>query len=765
MKRRTCWWCMILLVCTFRLTASGQSHLLKGRVIDGTLRKGVSDATVTLVETMQKTMTEENGSFSIDRVVPGRYTLRIHHLAYGTLERAVFTLSAPESLLIVLEPAMFQADEVVVHSTRTPSIASTTPYPMDIELHDAIAGIPVVTIADALQSVPGLALVRDGAWETAIAIRGLSRSNIVTVVDNARIETSNDIAGALSLIDLHDLERVEVLKSPSSTQQGSGAVGGVVHMVSKRPAFADAFRVHGEVISDLSSVDGGVSQHGALEASDSRLAMRVSGRIRNAGDTQTPEGVLAGSEYHDYSFSSSLGVRIGEAQTALASYQRVQATDTGIPGGAPFGATSTAKYTRAVRELFGLEYRVPNPTDVLSLLTFRAQRQEIQRNVEVKTPDLTTLTPHAVHTTTGVSVDASLAPSADLIFTTGIEAWQRELDSRRERRSAVGITGERPLPHSRYLSAGAFVHGEWAIVPDRITATCGARYDRIRVSNDEARNPEYVIINGVTNLAPPNQRLLWTGATEYDGSWSAHAGVRYAVTPVLGLTALVAASFRSPSLEERYEFIDLGSVVYVGNPELNAERSYSVNAGFRLQTDVLRVRSDVFLNAMSNMVSQMPGVFEGRSAYFRENVGRARLYGFEIEAEQTVTQWCAAEATAAYVRGEDLYNNTNLPQVPPLSGHIALKGVVDGVGTTTLEVPWAASQGNPGPGESATPGYATLNVTFSSLAMTFASIELTLGAGVRNIFNTPYKNHLSTLRGIVRCEPGRNAVLSVSLTF
>jgi hemoglobin/transferrin/lactoferrin receptor protein len=757
--------CAVIASCVAPPCSASQTVILAGQVVDAVTHRPVPQGIVTLVETMQKTASDARGNFSFTLSKPGRYTMSVHHLAYRTLERMVTADELAHRMVIALEPAVLEAEEMVVRSTRTPSLLSTTPYPLSIELADRIGRAHAVTVADALQSVPGLALVRDGSWETALAIRGMSRANIVTIVDDARIETSNDIAGALSLVNVHDLDRVEVMKSPASAQHGSGAIGGVVQLVSKRPSFSEGFETSGEITSDYSTVDGGFSQFGAIEAGTDCVAARISGGVRHARDTQTPAGPLANSHYNDFSLSGSLGVALGGEQTALVTYQRVQAEDTGIPGGSPIAVTATARYTLARRELVGAEFRMPHLASAIPLLTLRAQRQEIDRAVEIINANLSVVTPHAVHTMLSGQAEARIVPMSSMLLTAGAEVWQRKLDSRREKRVGATITGERPLPLSWYTSAGMFVHNDWAVVPERLTVTCGARYDWIRVTNDRVLNPEYVIANGGSNPTPANQQQLWAPGSQRDGSWSAHAGVRYALTPALDLTALGSAAFRSPSLEERYEFIDLGSVVYVGNPALNSEKSLCANAGFRIHSELVNVHADLFLNSMSNLVSQMPGLYESRKAYYRTNIGKAQLHGFEVEIEGVLAPWSSVHVSAAYVRGRDTYNDLNLPQIPPFNGQVEFRGIADPLGTFTLSVPWATGQNVPGAGETATPGYALLHAGFASSQWTFGGTNVTLRTEVRNLFNKEHRNHLSTLRGIIRLEPGRNVVFSATLGF
>ena len=138
-----------------------------------------------------------------------------------------------------------------------------------------------------------------------------------------------------------------------------------------------------ETTNDLSSVDGKVSQYAAFESSSDRYAMRLSGSDRNAGNTMTPAGEIPNSQYHDFNINGSLGVQTFDNQSVFFSYQRSQAENTGIPGGAPLGASAAARYTLAKRELFGLEYVIPNLRPDLPLITIRLSHQDIDRNVEI----------------------------------------------------------------------------------------------------------------------------------------------------------------------------------------------------------------------------------------------------------------------------------------------------------------------------------------------------------------------------------------------
>jgi len=739
--------------------------VLSGRVVDLATGRAVDRAVVKLVETGVVVSTDSAGAFFFGDLQPGRYTVSVGHIAFADLERTVMVPEAG-TIVVSLRSVLLQSDEVVIRSTRTSTASGSDPFPHAVVTARSTLLHVAVTAADALAATPGVSLVRDGPWATAVSIRGMSRSNIVMLVNDTRIETANDIAGALSLVDTQDLDRVEVLTSPGSALHGSGALGGVVHMVTKRPAFSDAPRACVEATGGVTSVDGGTAQHLSLEHAGLIHALRISGGYRSAGNTMTPAGVLPNSQYTDFSLSGTLGLRTFGPHSLFITYQRTQAEDTGIPGGAPIALSASARYLLARRELLSLEYVMPNISALVPLLTVRASRQSIRRNVEIIQSPGVTVTPHAVHDAASAQIESKLAPMENTMLTLGAEAWRRELDSRREKTLAVTgtVIGERPAPVSSYLSGGAYAHTDWHAAGERVTLALGARYDWIRVWNDDAYNPDSWTSLAVLDMQAPERKLLWKQRTSYDNSWSANAGASVAVTPWLRASCLGAAAYRSPSLEERFQFIDLGSVVRVGDPALRPEKSASVNAGLTMHADGFSMRTDVFFNSLTDLVTEMPGVFESRPALVKTNIGRARLYGCELSAEHELAHWAALSYSVSYVRGEETRTRTHLPQIAPLNGRATVTVAVPHAGTMELSTSYAAAQRLTAAGEAETPGYAAVDAGFSSDRFGLGPASFYVRAGVRNIFDAAYRTHLSTLRGLIRLEPGRNFYLSLTVS-
>ncbi len=758
-------WLFLITLWLFSAAAAlSQTHRLAGRVVDDATGLAVEHAIVKLAETGAAASTDSAGAFHFTHLAPGRYTLCIRHIAYADVERSV-SLPASGTFVVAMPGVLLYSGEVIIRSTRTSSAIGSDPFPHAVVTARSTLLHAAVTAADALGATPGVSLVRDGPWATAVSIRGMSRSNIVMLVDDTRIETANDIAGALSLVDMQELDRVEVLTSPGSSLHGSGALGGVVHMVTKRPAFSDEPRASAEATEGITSVDRGTAHHLSLEHAGPIHALRLSGGYRSAGNTTTPAGILPNSQYTDFSLSGTLGLRTFGSHSLFIAYQRTQAEDTGIPGGAPIALSASARYLLARRDMLSLEYVLPNISALMPLLTVRGSRQSIRRNVEIiQSPDVT-VTPHAIHDAASIQVEAKLAPMRKTVLTLGAEAWRRDLDSRREKTMAATgtVIGERPAPLSSYFSGGVYTHNEWLAAGERVTVSLGARYDVIRVSNDDAYNPDSWTSLAIFDRQAPERKLLWKQRTSNDHSWSANAGASVALTPWVRASCLAAAAYRAPSLEERFQFIDLGSIVRVGDPALRPEKSTSVNAGLRIRAVGSSMRTDVFLNSLADLVTEIPGVFETRPALVKANIGRARLYGCELSAEHALAPWAALAYSVSYVRGDDTRTHTHLPQIAPFNGRAAVTIAVPHAGTMELASCFAAAQRLTAAGEAGTPGYATADAGFSSERCVLGSASVSVRAGVRNIFDAAYRTHLSTLRGLIRLEPGRNVYLSLAV--
>ena len=97
------------------------------------------------------------------------------------------------------------------------------------------------------------------------------------------------------------------------------------------------------------------------------------------------------------------------------------------------------------------------------------------------------------------------------------------------------------------------------------------------------------------------------------------------------MTFNTARSFRSPSIEERYQYIDLGSYLRIGNPYLNPEQGLFADLGLRIWKNTYRFSGNIFMNSFTDLVIEKSGTYDNKPAFIKTNVGKAILYGYDFD--------------------------------------------------------------------------------------------------------------------------------------
>jgi vitamin B12 transporter len=103
-----------------------------------------------------------------------------------------------------------------------------------------IARSSAVSLADVLRSVPGVTVIESGGpgATTDVRLRGAETGHTVVLIDGVRVNESArpNKEFDLSMISPDMIERIEILRGPQSAIYGSDAMGGVINIITKRPA-------------------------------------------------------------------------------------------------------------------------------------------------------------------------------------------------------------------------------------------------------------------------------------------------------------------------------------------------------------------------------------------------------------------------------------------------------------------------------------------------------------------------------------------------
>jgi len=94
------------------------------------------------------------------------------------------------------------------------------------------------TVAELLQDVPGVSVTTSGGLgqTTSVFIRGADSNKTLVIIDGIEVNDLSSITGGYDFAHLtaDNIERIEVLKGSQSALWGSDAMGGVINIVTKK---------------------------------------------------------------------------------------------------------------------------------------------------------------------------------------------------------------------------------------------------------------------------------------------------------------------------------------------------------------------------------------------------------------------------------------------------------------------------------------------------------------------------------------------------
>jgi vitamin B12 transporter len=126
--------------------------------------------------------------------------------------------------------------ESVVAASRSPRPASRVAENITVITADDIERLNAHTLADLLQTVPGIQLdfMRTPGTFSFFNVQGALNTTVLVLVDGIRQNDFDQNMAIVGLIPVQQIERIEVIKGAASAAWGP-ALGGVINIITKSP--------------------------------------------------------------------------------------------------------------------------------------------------------------------------------------------------------------------------------------------------------------------------------------------------------------------------------------------------------------------------------------------------------------------------------------------------------------------------------------------------------------------------------------------------
>ncbi|NQZ54594.1 MAG: TonB-dependent receptor [Piscirickettsiaceae bacterium] len=483
-------------------------------------------------------------------------------------------LALPLLATPVFAESLAEFDTMVVTATRTPTNINQLGSSITVISSTDIERRQFQTLTDALQDVPGLHIVQSGVKgsQTSVFMRGSNSDHTLVLIDGIEMNDPSSPNGAFDFANflIEDIESIEIVRGSQSVLYGADAIGGVIHIRTKKgdgklkvrgKAEVGTHSTHHETLA-ISGSSGGFNYSATL------------GLLKTDGDSVATEKRLApGSTIEDDGYDNKVfSAKLGWQPSSLFEVNltaRYIETEVDIDGGFDFSGNTVEDpdATNDSEQLYlSAEFKgnfiagVWQPTLLLSKIDIDRKNRNGRDN-PFGTLDRTDF--HGEKTKFSLQNDLFLFDKQ--ILTIGFEHEDEEMNSKGFTDFGGFIINQ--LTDADRQTKSAYIQNQINF-NDRLFATLGARYD----------DPD-----------------------DFNSEVTYRATTSYQATDTTRLRAAYGTGFKAPSLFQLFGHTpnNFGSE-FRGNPNLDPETSKGWEIGFdqslwqnRINTSLTYFKTDI----------------------------------------------------------------------------------------------------------------------------------------------------------------------------
>lgn len=579
------------------------------------------------------------------------------------------------------ELPVYSFDEVVVTATRTENDAKKVPASTQVITQEDIKRGGATSVRNALSMYANIfqkSKVRGGGHD--IIIRGMETKHSLVMVNGRRISNeadANGLGNAMSLdrININDVEKIEIVRGPSSALYGSEAMGGVLNIITK-PSKEQTLLTGLEHTSEDTS-HWWHADTGRIGNFSMTFDARFNKINRSMPDTATESDPYGTAQ----TYNASLNYYVNDhsyVNAYMDYYSQHLKTDMGTPVMKPITlTTSSGKMSLSGQAML----------EGTGSKAFKQKNYGISWNGKTDKNDWQIqayMSKFNWSTTSNTKVLGSIPPAGMEGMFNYLLQKKNTYDFNHDEHNMWAIEGRDSLrvnDHHRVTFGAEYVK-------DKVAGTGlgknGDGVHNITENGTTKSSSEKTLSSYAAYLQDEIEYGKWfiVPAIRYDhhSAYGSHTspkiGVTYNATDHFRIKANYGDGFKAPSVSQLYYDLAMqmgpGNWVHLtGNPNLKPEKSKSWDLGVEAEFGKGYGSLTYFDNDVDNLIASIPKGKDskGYNLYRYENVNKARIKGLEntlgyrfndtLEFKVTSTLLDAKDTSA----GKDLTQRARLSQI------------------------------------------------------------------------------------------------------
>lgn len=579
------------------------------------------------------------------------------------------------------ELPVYSFDEVVVTATRTENDVKKVPASTQVITQEDIKRGGATSVRNALSMYANIfqkSKVRGGGHD--IIIRGMETKHSLVMVNGRRISNeadANGLGNAMSLdrININDVEKIEIVRGPSSALYGSEAMGGVLNIITK-PSKEQTLLTGLEHTSEDTS-HWWHADTGRIGNFSMTLDARFNKINRSMPDTATESDPYGTAQ----TYNASLNYYVNDhsyVNAYMDYYSQHLKTDMGTPVMKPITlTTSSGKMSLSGQAML----------EGTGSKAFKQKNYGISWNGKTDKNDWQIqayMSKFNWSTTSNTKVLGSIPPAGMEGMFNYLLQKKNTYDFNHDEHNMWAIEGRDSLrvnDHHRVTFGAEYVK-------DKVAGTGlgknGDGVHNITENGTTKSSSEKMLSSYAAYLQDEIEYGKWfiVPAIRYDhhSAYGSHTspkiGVTYNATDHFRIKANYGDGFKAPSVSQLYYDLAMqmgpGNWVHLtGNPNLKPEKSKSWDLGVEAEFGKGYGSLTYFDNDVDNLIASIPKGKDskGYNLYRYENVNKARIKGLEntlgyrfndtLEFKVTSTLLDAKDTSA----GKDLTQRARLSQI------------------------------------------------------------------------------------------------------